>query len=58
MILIRLWLKGTSEAERVRLFDQYVTHNVDEIESLLKSYVEEYSLHYPLSLGNIVCFLS
>ena len=50
--LIRLWLKDKSEADRTYFQDHHIAHNVEEIELMIRSYVEEYGLVYPLNLGN------
>ena len=52
LTLIRLWLKDKSEADRYHLIDEHVTRNVDEIELIIKTHVEEYGLNYPMGLGN------
>ena len=49
--LIRLWLKDKSESDRYHLYDQHVQQNVDEIELIIKSHVEENGVNYPLELG-------
>lgn len=51
--LIRLWLKENDEASRIRLYDKHVAQYVNEIELIIKSYLEEneFRLTYPIELG-------